>query len=214
MFVSSFNLDRILELGSGTGILGMTVSKLGGHPTCVVLTDGDEKAVSLLRDNLADPFNSIDSDKVKPRLLRWGYDHVTEFTDWCRQAFNGKDNNNSSSACALRKEQVWKEEDTVKMDCIIAGDVMYKSELPSLFFATVDALLVSKGDSESSSPTGGGTLWLCHVPRATVTHEVVILAARDAGFAVETVDLTTIPPVEGCPLEDSSRAKVYRITRQ
>jgi hypothetical protein len=26
------------------------------------------------------------------------------------------------------------------------------------------------------------------VPRATVTHEVVVLAARDAGFAVETID--------------------------
>jgi predicted nicotinamide N-methyase len=180
----------------------MTISKLG-HPACVVLTDGDEKAVSLLRDNLADPFNSIDSDKVKPCLLRWGSDQVADFTDWCRQAFDGKDNNNSS-ACALRKEQIWKEEDAVEMDCIIAGDVMYKSELPPLFFATVDALLVSSG----------GTLWLCHVPRATVTHDVVILAARDAGFAVETVDLTTIPPVEGCPLEDSSRAKVYRITRQ
>jgi hypothetical protein len=179
----------------------MTVSKLG-HPFCVVLTDGDEKAVSLLQDNLADPFNSIDSDKVKPRLLRWGYDQVTEFTDWCRKAFDGNENNNSS-ACALKKEQVWKEQDAVKMDCIIAGDVMYKSELPPLFFATVDALLESSG-----------TLWLCHVPRATVTHEVVTLAARDAGFAVETVDLTTIPPVEGCPLEDSSRAKVYRITKQ
>ena len=200
-----------MELGSGTGILGMTVSKLG-HPACVVLSDGDEKAVSLLQDNLTDPFNSIDSDKVKPCLLRWGYDKVADFTDWCRQAFDGKDNNNSSS-CALRKEQIWKEQDAVKMDCIIAGDVMYKSELPPLFFATVDALLVSKGESESLSSTGG-TLWLCHVPRATVTHEVVMLAARDAGFAVETVDLTTIPPVEGCPLEDSSRAKVYRITRQ
>jgi predicted nicotinamide N-methyase len=188
--------NRILELGTGTGILGMTISKLG-NPACVVLTDGDEKAVSLLKDNLADPFNSIDSDTVKARFLLWGYDHVAEFTDWCRQAYDGSKDNNENG--------VWKKPDTpVKMDCIIAGDVMYKRELPPLFFATVDALLVSTG----------GTLWLCHVPRATVTHEVVQQAARDAGFVVETIDLTTIPPVEGCPLEDSSRAKVYRITRQ
>jgi hypothetical protein len=201
-------LDRILELGSGTGILGMTVSKFG-HPACVVLTDGDEKAVSLLQDNLDDPFNSINSGKVKARLLRWGYDQVTDFTDWCRKAYDGNENNNNnSSACA-----VWKEQDTVQMDCIVAGDVMYKSELPPLFFATVDALLASSSESTESSSTGG-TLWLCHVPRATVTHEVVMSAARDAGFAVETIDLATIPPVEGCPLEDSSRAKVYRITRQ
>lgn len=194
----------------------MTVSKLG-HPACVVLTDGDEKAVSLLQDNLADPFNSIDDSKVKARLLYWGYDHVADFTEWCRKAYDGNENenneNNNSSAGAL-----WKEQDTVKMDCIIAGDVMYKSELPPLFFETVDALLVSKSSSESSSSssssTVGGTLWLCHVPRATVTHEVVVSAARDAGFAVEIVDLTTVPPVEGCPLEDLSRAKVYRITRQ
>jgi hypothetical protein len=179
----------------------MTVSKLG-NPWCVVLTDGDEKAVSLLQDNMADPFNSIDSDKVKQRLLLWGNDQVTDFTSWCRKAFDGSESNNGN-VCALKKEQVWKDTDAVKMDCILAGDVMYKSELPPLFFATVDALLESSG-----------ILWLCHVPRATVTHEVVMLAACDAGFAVETVDLTTIPPVEGCPLEDSSRAKVYRITRQ
>jgi hypothetical protein len=177
----------------------MAVSKLG-NPACVVLSDGDEKAVSLLQDNLADPFNSIDSGKVKARFLLWGYDQVADFTDWCRKAYDGNESNNSV---------VWKEQDTVKMDCIVAGDVMYKRELPPLFFATVDALLLSRSDSST-----GGTLWLCHVPRATVTHEVVMSAARDAGFAVETIDLTTIPPVEGCPLEDLSRAKVYRITRQ
>jgi hypothetical protein len=184
----------------------MAVSKLG-NPACVVLTDGDEKAVSLLEDNLADPFNAIDSDKVKARFLLWGYDQVTEFTDWCRRAYGGTKTGNEKNGSSSAGVGVWKDEQdstTVKMDCIIAGDVMYKSELPPLFFATVDALLVSNG----------GTLWLCHVPRATVTHEVVQQAARDAGFRVETIDLTTIPPVEGCPLEDSSRAKVYRITRQ
>jgi hypothetical protein len=178
----------------------MTVSKLGHPcPSCVVLTDGDEKAVALLQDNLVDPFNSIDSSKVKACLLRWGYDQVAGFNDWYRNAYNVSDNSDDNININAT--------DTVKFDCIVAGDVMYKNELPPLFFATVDALLVSGVD-------GVGTLWLCHVPRATVTHDVVAAAAVKAGFRVETVDLTKIPPVEGCPLEDSSRAKVYRITRQ
>lgn len=183
----------------------MTVSKLGKNkPTCVVLTDGDEQAVSLLRQNLDDPFNAVDLKTVKERFFLWGRSEVAGFYEWCRQAYDDDGN-------------VWTTtKETVQFDCIIAGDVMYKSELPRLFFETVDALLVAsnanvvdKGDNDNT-----GVLWLCHVPRATVTHEVVQQAARDAGFEVETVDLSSIPPVEGCPVEDSSRAQVYRITRR
>ena len=37
-------MHRILELGSGTGLVGMLVSKLG-PPSCVALTDGDEQTM-------------------------------------------------------------------------------------------------------------------------------------------------------------------------
>jgi hypothetical protein len=180
----------------------MTLSKLGS-PACVVLTDGDDQAVSLLQSNLEDPFNQITLQTYKTRLLQWGLPEVAGFGDWCRKAYEGNDSVGWNTASTP--------DTPVRFDCIVAGDVMYKSELPVLFFETVDALLIP---SSSNGATTGGVLWLCHVPRATVTHQVVQSAARNAGFHVETVDLSQFPPVQGCPLEDSSRAQVYRITRR
>jgi hypothetical protein len=88
----------------------------------------------------------------------------------------------------------------------------YKEELPALFFESVGRLLAP-----------GGQLLLCHVPRANVTHEVVVSAAERQGFAVERVDKftwgeeggegeDTLP--DGCPMEDAARARIYRVMRK
>lgn len=170
---------RVLELGSGTGLVGMVASKLG-NPTCVVLTDGDSVALNLLQQNLENPYNAIDKNTTKATLLRWG-SHVDEFGKWCRQTFAS---------------------DTNKFDVILAGDVMYKYELPKLFFETVHSLL-----SET------GTLLLCHVPRALVTHDVVRAAAQECGFDIEEFDSSDIR-VENCPMHDRERAIVYKVLRK
>jgi hypothetical protein len=114
------------------------------------------------------------------------------------------------------------------------GDVLYKPELPRIFFDTVRQLLLRRrqdqqNDNDSGTSGSDGILWLCHVPRSTVTHELVLQAAHQAGFAVErTISLdslnqTTTTTTTGniktllgssCPLEDMARARVHRMVLQ
>ena len=183
---------RILELGSGTGLVGITVSKLlddADHKSLVVLTDGDEEAMHLLNRNLSDPFNNINSNRVKATLLRWN-EQFEIFDHWCLQQIPADlnyDGDHSSN---------------VDFDIILAGDVMYKKELPQLFFETAKRYMTIPD----------GVLWLCHVPRATVSHQTVISAAQAAGLSIVAVDTDDLV-IENCPLEDLSRAVVYKISR-
>jgi 2-polyprenyl-3-methyl-5-hydroxy-6-metoxy-1,4-benzoquinol methylase len=132
----------------------MVVSKLG-DPECVILTDGDEQAIHLIEKNLSSPTNAVDANVTKTTTLRWGEtQQLAQFSDWCRSSWPDKFSTETNPA----------------FDYIIAGDVMYKAELPELFFETVLKLLKPKG-----------TLWLCHIPRASVGHDVVIAMARTAG---------------------------------
>jgi hypothetical protein len=161
----------------------MVTSKLG-NPECVILTDGDEKAVALLEKNLASESNQMDPKVVKTQELLWG-DEPLKFCDWCKS--NWPDLFSSGS---------------VSFDYIVAGDVMYKEELPPLFFSTCNEFLAP-----------GGTLWLCHIPRASVDHALVVNAAEKAGFDCEEFPCSEME-VSGAPIEDRSRAKVYRIARK
>jgi protein-lysine N-methyltransferase EEF2KMT len=154
----------------------------------VLLTDGDDQAVRLLQQNLSNPYNGFlnhgDTCDIGACKLRWG---------------------NESDYADLRKRRR-----RIDFDCIVAGDVLYKTELPPLFFQTVDVFL-SREKKTDFVPV----LYLCHVPRASVTHEVVQEAARAAGFDIETITggFPSSMISAGCPLDDSSRARVYRITR-
>jgi predicted nicotinamide N-methyase len=173
-----------LELGSGTGLLGMVASKLGG-PQCVILTDGDDKAVALLEENLANPANDMNQTVSKTKALLWGEtQQMEDFSQWCRSK--------------------WPDtfESDVKFEYIIAGDVMYKAELPPLFFGTCDKFLETNG-----------TLWLCHIPRANVGHELVVSQAEKAGFSCEPFDASQIK-IEDIPIDDLQRARVYCIRRR
>jgi Lysine methyltransferase len=185
---------RILELGSGTGVLGMAISKMSTSypPASLVLTDGDDKAVDLLTLNLRNPINHINPSLVRATRLLWGVksnDSIAcpHFAHWCRNnyAIWGIDNDAD-----------------VRFDSIFAGDVLYKADLPKMFFETAFALLAKKY---------GSSLWLCHIPRHGVTHENVIDAAQTAGFTVTTTDAFFITKVRGCPLEDLNRSVTYRM---
>jgi hypothetical protein len=92
-------------------------------------------------------------------------------------------------------------------DCVVAGDVLYKVGLPAVFFQTVLRFLAKNG-----------VLWLCHVPRANVTHEIVVQSAHAAGLrVVERVrpcDDGVMDFVgEGCPRDELERAVIYRMVR-
>ena len=207
-------LSRVLELGCGTGILGMTISKVllrrcaqqansgpGPARCAVVLTDGNERAMALLQKNIQNPDNEINTTLVGCHLLKWGSDylkhHQNAFETWCRSRHRNR-------RCCWK--HLWEEDESQKpihfqFDCIVAGDVLYKKELPQLFFQTAHILLVKDT----------GVLWLCHVPRAAMTHEIVLAEANRAGFQVEQVSFKV--RMERFPAEDIiSHARIYRMT--
>jgi protein-lysine N-methyltransferase EEF2KMT len=169
------------------------VSALKQGPSCVVLTDGDDKALDLLNENLVR--NGFQRNGVVVAgKLGWGdtdADSVDRFIGVCR------------STVPFRSDT-----DAAAFDCIVAGDVLYKAELPALFLATVKRFL---------SPNG--TLWLCHVPRANISHEVVSSAIQKAGFhVVDHHSASSLLGLDqafgnGCPLDDVQGAQIYRVSR-
>jgi predicted nicotinamide N-methyase len=183
----------------------MALSKVALEASCVVLSDGDVKAVDLLRENLL--HNGIgsgsgddDPSVVMAEHLVWGDDE---------NGGDGKDGSTDrfSDRCRSLLDNCWRAEDEVKFDCIVAGDVLYKGDLPGLFFQTVQRFL-----------SQGGTVWLCHVPRANVTHEIVVAAAQASGLeVVERVrasdDETAGFVGEDCPRDEVDKAQIYRMTR-
>ena len=186
-------VSTCIELGAGTGIVGITLAK-ANLTTITVLTDGDDEAITLLNANLE--MNELSSDpSVTLTPYLWGNDatHLQKLTSFCKSSYPSTN---------------WGA--TATFDLVVAGDVMYKSDLPALFFESVQNLLKQSG-----------ALYLCHVPRADVTHEVVVAAAIAHGFEIERVDEfdfqgergypTTLP--DGCPMEDAERARIYKVTR-
>jgi hypothetical protein len=107
---------------------------------------------------------------------------------------------------------------------VVAGDVVYKQMLLDPFFTTMHILL---GLSHPTA-TEPAVAYLCHVPRAGVTHDLVVEAARGKNLFVEEVDIMDVCSdsdrlgceassesccLRYCPREELERAKLYRITR-
>ncbi|OWZ24785.1 hypothetical protein PHMEG_00053 [Phytophthora megakarya] len=172
---------RVLELGAGTGICSIVSSKLGAVK-CLA-TDGDEEVVGLLTKNVQ--VNGAES-VVTARSLFWG---------------------DEPSAQTLLEELP----DALDVDIVLAGDVLYKSELLPLLFGTVTRVLTSD-DVERA-------FVLCHIPRADVTHDLVKKQITDSGLTFEEVNLPAedvadaAAELEECPVEDVERAKLYYITK-
>mmetsp|Transcript_12701 Transcript_12701/g.25891 ORF Transcript_12701/g.25891 Transcript_12701/m.25891 type:complete len:250 (-) Transcript_12701:29-778(-) len=170
-----------LELGAGTGIVSIMLAKKGMGDS-IVMTDGDDEALSLLRENLK--MNGL--DMAVPPSYMWGDD----------------DDQIDSLRSFLKLPS------PLQFDTILAGDVMYKSELPNLFFSSVRRLL---------SPAG--VLYLCHIPRNGVTHEMVVKTCEGLGLSIVQDDSfsfdsptspTPLPPQ--AKMEDAVRAVVYKVT--
>jgi predicted nicotinamide N-methyase len=195
----------------------MVISKILPE-SMVVLTDGDDESLTLLQRNLQDPKNQIDFNKVKATCLRWN-ENMEDFDKWCRKHNSYCKNSNSSATTSPENLEIFPDDieisnspsDPVYFDIILAGDVLYKPELPNAFFDTVTRYL---------APTTG-VLWLCHVPRSSVTHDLVEDIARDKGFSIHEVRTHFI----NCPKtiggisdedrvhEDWENAIVYQLQR-
>lgn len=188
----------ILELGSGTGILGMLAHQLGANS--VALTDGDPVSIDLIKENLI--LNNMEEERIKTTRLLWGDNKENErFHSWYQDTFC---NNNSGG------DHDDEDNNTITFDMIVAGDVMYKSSLPELFFQTVMHYLKKET----------GILYLCHVPRANVTQDIVVKQAKDSGLKVEIIEVCGLEQWmddgggEYYEKEDVSRAKVYKMMRR
>lgn len=187
---------RTLELGSGTGILGMTLSTLippSSTSMIVCMTDGDAVAVDLLQQNLQ--YNQIDRTNCDATRLVWGEDDNGErrlFEQFCQQKW----------------PMLFVE--AVTFDMIFAGDVLYKQELIPLLFATVHRYLSRNVD---------GCFYLCHIPRNNVSHQHVIEGAHRAGLKIKkqwqdvfaAVDITLLPEEGIIDKDDAKYAVIYQI---
>jgi len=62
----------VLELGAGSGLLGMLAAKLGGH---AVITDGDEREMPTLQENAANFEDGLQlGGTLSAAFLDWGYE--------------------------------------------------------------------------------------------------------------------------------------------
>ncbi|GMF14009.1 unnamed protein product [Phytophthora lilii] len=180
---SHFLSRRVLELGAGTGICSIVSSKLGAVK-CLA-TDGEEEVVELLGKNVQ--VNNAEG-VVTARSLFWG---------------------DEPSAQTLLAEFPGALTD---VDVVLAGDVLYKSELLPLLFATVTRVLTAADDAHRA-------FVLCHIPRADVAHDLVQKQITDSGLTFEEVMLPAedvadaAAELEECPAEDVERAKLYYITK-
>lgn len=222
----------MLELGSGTGILGMTISRNMNlerndsiqsdrelsRKNVIVLTDGDHKAIELLESNLCNANNQIATYSVKAVLLPWFTkgDHLfdekrQQFLQSIHHAFSSTSHHNKNVEKEYDDSQNHDYNDDILFDSIIAGDVLYKDNLLPLFFDTVKTFLKKKN----------GTLFLCHIPRNNVTQERVQQFATESGFTYKILSIPNhvLAPNEHdddddsfrFPIEDVERAVVYQM---
>jgi len=87
-------------------------------------------------------------------------------------------------------------------DLIVAGDVLYKKELLDMFFPTARSLLTPHT----------GRMYLCHLPRAGVTHSLVQEAAGVHGFSFSIQSKTTIHHSEEVEMDDITNSEIYLLT--
>jgi predicted RNA methylase len=189
---------EVLELGAGTGIVGMVCHKLGASR--VWLTDHDERSLTHMKQDVV-------RNEVQAKVLKidW-FEPDSGFSGLLTSGWGTYSTSSSDNSVAGLS--------------LVAGDVLYKHALIEPFFATVAKVMNS---SPSSSSTGDDSsdishdvikLYLCHVPRAGVTHNDIQTAAQQHGLEV-----TIIPSeewrrgaadnTEYVPEDDSNRAKVY-----
>lgn len=182
----------VVELGSGTGIVGMMCHRLGAGP--IFFTDHDIRSI-----------HNMTVDVITNNITNCSI-HVV---DWFQEGH-----------CERLLQEVRVALTTKPIDLlVVAGDVLYKSVLLSPFMRTAKRILMESNFIESTSlPSETFTdhsqwkLLLCHVPRAGVEQSDVIAAAIEFGLGVSIVDSSEWKSgavLEIIPEEDYERAQLY-----
>lgn len=191
---NSFVIDNIVvELGAGTGVLGMICRKIGANS--VYLTDNDIMSIKHMKNDII--VNHV-SDNVTVLHYDWFQPNIDDIVSSLKQKQQLQLDYSMKATTSLR---------------IVAGDVLYKRILIEPFMNAVKCLLSSSLILDILDGNNAEML-LCHIPRAGVTHEIVIAAAEKLSLTV-----TEIPKeswvknavIEYCPKDDIDKAKLYKI---
>jgi len=186
----------VIELGAGTGLLGMFCKDLGASK--VVLTDHDERCI-----------RHMNADSIRNRI-----EAFVEFLNWYQphEAIE-----NMMEAIINRNKLVLVAGDVIYKHALLDPFFNTVKLLLSAYISRAENV-----NFDSTSPI----LLLCHVPRAGVTHEDVANMARSKGLFVEEVcesdwkrsidsakSKNSIECLSYCPLEDLNKAMLYKITQ-
>ena len=172
----------VVELGAGTGVLGMLCKRLGAGR--VLLTDNDARSLRHMRQDCAR--NNVEAEVVA--------------LDWFSPNVGALLPPPPGTAAAGT---------TVPPLLVVAGDVLYKQCLLEPFMATARAILAAQVEGAEAQmllchvPRAG-------VQHEDV--QAAACAAGLATAAVERQLWLRGSCLEYCPAEDTDRAVVYRVT--
>lgn len=193
---------EVVELGAGTGVLGMLSKRLGASR--ILLTDNDRRSLSHM---------VIDCERNHVEA------EVHSF-DWFEPHIEGLSVGSSGNIRVLAGDVLYKR-------CLL--DPFMRTVSLLLAMGSCERSASSKKSEVSSPPPNESTciasskstdressqMLLCHVPRAGVRHEDVAEAASKAGLQLEELSPSEWRKgacVEYCPEEDTAKAKLYLVT--
>jgi predicted nicotinamide N-methyase len=161
---------RFLELGAGTGLLGLGL--LAALPTVTgLLTD---KETHVLEINVARNLDLVPRASV--RALVWG----TEIQEIQQHAIEGAGHQETQQHAAEGTEQQEKTQQHAtkesNYDVLLASDVLYSEECVAPLFHTVNQLI-----------TGATIFYLCYKIRDEAAEAVFFTLCRQAGLVFEDV---------------------------
>ncbi|KAK5583500.1 hypothetical protein RB653_005096 [Dictyostelium firmibasis] len=160
----------VVELGSGVGLCGLVSSK---YTNFTLFTDGDEKSLPLLRDNVQSNSNLFNNkinnnnnsnnnnDRISIERLYWGNNQPT--LDSFKEKYSNKYN----------------------FDIVIGSDLIYVDASIEPLFFTVDSIL-----NTNKSGVGKGTFYLSFLDRKN--HFPILKSVSEKyNFTMENIELNT-----------------------
>ncbi len=141
-FATTASKMKCLELGSGTGIVGLAFACLGGDMT---LTDLPKVIKHSTAKNVAANIEAVRKGGGNVHVCEFSWGDTTRETQLA--LLGGLDSTNSvniSSAIDSKKITYAVEQTRVPFDLIVASDVIYSKQTAKLLFSTVLYLLQSR----------------------------------------------------------------------
>ncbi|KAJ1914958.1 Protein-lysine N-methyltransferase efm6 [Mycoemilia scoparia] len=146
-----FSNKVVLELGSGTGIVGLSIARFAPTAKRIILTD-QESVLPILQHNIDTNCNQPKDDitnsgaavvrmaPVDAMPLDWNKITSNEITNILTQSFSTSSSSSSSSSSSLAIATATKENAEKYPDVIIVSDCIYAQELHEPLLKTLDKM--------------------------------------------------------------------------